>query len=160
MSNPYFRFKKFTVFHDRCAMKVTTDSCFFGAWAADQIQRSKVNIQNILDIGAGSGLLSLMIAQKNAALIDAVEMDGAAAGQAKENIQCSPWKNRINIQQENILSFEPSHLYDVIICNPPFYENELASGNTEKNIAHHSEELVFSDLVRLIAKHLSNSGLF
>ena len=64
MPNPYFRFKQFTVYHDRCSMKVTTDSCFFGAWAAEQIKNLQLKIENILDIGAGSGLLSLMIAQK------------------------------------------------------------------------------------------------
>lgn len=160
MPNPYFRFKQFTVYHDRCAMKVTTDSCFFGAWAAEEIQKSKVKIKNLLDIGTGSGLLSLMVAQKNEVRIDAVEIDKEAATQAQENISSSPWQESIKVHNDNILLFQSSQKFDVIICNPPFYENELQSGKTEKNIAHHSEELMISQVVEIIAQHLTGDGLF
>lgn len=160
MPNPYFQFRQFTVHHDRCAMKVTTDSCFFGAWVAEEIKNSKSKIKNVLDIGAGSGLLSLMIAQKNEVEIDAVEIDADAAGQAKENIKASPWHKRINIFNEDILSFKPTKKYDCIICNPPFYENELASGFDKKNMAHHSSHLTVSQVLDLIKRHLKEGGSF
>jgi tRNA1Val (adenine37-N6)-methyltransferase len=160
MPNPYFRFKQFTVYHDRCAMKVTTDSCFFGAWAAEEIQKAKGKIKNVLDIGAGSGLLSLMVAQRNEVQIDAVEIDKEASSQAQENIFSSPWHDRITVHNDNILLFQSEKKFNAIICNPPFYENELASGNAGKNIAHHSEELALSQVVQLISKHLGENGLF
>jgi tRNA1Val (adenine37-N6)-methyltransferase len=160
MPNPYFRFKQFTVYHDRCAMKVTTDSCFFGAWAAQEIQNFKFKIQNVLDIGAGTGLLSLMIAQKNEVEIDAVEIDKEASMQAQENISSSPWHERIRVHNDNILLFQSEEKFDAIICNPPFYENELASGNAGKNIAHHSEELLLSQVMQIISNHLKGHGLF
>jgi tRNA1Val (adenine37-N6)-methyltransferase len=160
MANPYFQFKQFTVYHDRCAMKVTTDSCFFGAWTAEEIQNSKFKIQNILDIGTGTGLLSLMIAQKNAVKIDAVEIDKEAAAQASENIKASSWKDQIKIFNEDILSFQPEKKYDCIICNPPFYENELASSKEKRNLAHHSEQLTISQVLDCITTHLKENGLF
>jgi tRNA1Val (adenine37-N6)-methyltransferase len=160
MPNPYFRFKQFTVFHDRCAMKVTTDSCLFGAWAAAEIQGSELKIESLLDIGAGSGLLSLMVAQRNEVKIHAVEIDREASMQAEENIAASPWHKRITVHHDNILLFQSSEKFDAVICNPPFYENELTSENAGKNIAHHSEELVLSQVVNVIARHLNENGLF
>lgn len=141
-------------------MKVTTDSCFFGAWATEEIKNEKLKMKNVLDIGAGSGLLSLMIAQKNIVNIDAVEIDQEASQQAKENIEASPWKNKIRIFNEDILSFEPGKKYDCIICNPPFYENELASGKQVKNIAHHSHKLKLRQLVEIIKNKLASGGNF
>lgn len=160
MANPYFQFKQFTVYHDRCAMKVTTDSCFFGAWAAEEIRNEKSKIRNILDVGTGTGLLSLMIAQKNEVEIDAVEIDNQASQQAKENVEASPWKNSIHIFNEDILFFRRGQKYDCIICNPPFYENELASEAQKKNIAHHSEQLTIAGVLRMIRAHLNNDGIF
>ena len=134
MPNPYFQFKQFIIYHDRCAMKVTTDSCLFGSWCADEIKNdnNKDEIKKILDIGAGSGLLSLMIAQRNDCFIDAIEIDEAAAKQAKENVAASPWKDRIEVHQINALHHSYQQLYDVIVSNPPFYENELESPHTKK----------------------------
>jgi tRNA1Val (adenine37-N6)-methyltransferase len=160
MANPYFKFKQFTVYHDRCAMKVTTDSCFFGAWIANEIHNAEYRIKEVLDIGTGTGLLSLMIAQKNELNIDAVEIDKEASQQATENIQASPWENRIQIFNEDILSFEPNKKYDCIISNPPFYENELVSEQPKKNIAHHSKQLTIAEVLRLIKFHLQPGGTF
>lgn len=160
MANPYFQFKQFIIYHDRCAMKVTTDSCFFGAWVANEMQKEKLKIKNVLDIGAGTGLLSLMIAQKNKVEIDAVEIDVQASQQAKENVESSPWKKQIHIFNENILSFQPNKKYDCVISNPPFYENELASRIKEKNIAHHSEQLTIAQVISIAKNHLKENGLF
>lgn len=160
MPNPYFQFKQFTVHHDRCAMKVTTDSCFFGAWAGREIKNSKSKTKNLLDIGTGTGLLSLMIAQKNNVEIDAVEIDTEAAEQAKENINASPWNKQIKIFNEDILTFQPAKKYDCIICNPPFYENELRSEAEKKNIAHHSRQLTIAQLLSVIKNHLKENGFF
>ena len=112
MPNPYFSFKEFTVYHDRCAMKVTTDSCFFGAWAAQEIKNSEAKIKTVLDIGTGTGLLSLMIAQKNEVEIEAIEIAPAASEQARENTVASPWKNSIHIFNEDIHAFHPNKKYD------------------------------------------------
>lgn len=141
-------------------MKVTTDSCFFGAWAAEEIRSEELKIKNVLDIGTGTGLLSLMIAQKNDVEIDAVEIDREASQQAKENVEASPWKERIHIFNEDIRSFQPAKKYDCIISNPPFYENELASEVQTKNIAHHSEQLTIAEVLRIIKAHLSEDGIF
>src|SRR5690349_10557815 len=127
MPNPYFRFKQFTVYHQHNAMKVTTDACLFGAWVAEQMHNEKDKVQSLLDIGTGTGLLSLMIAQKNEVNIDAIEIDKASAEEANENIQNAPWKEHITIQHQDILEYHPGRLYDAIICNPPFYENEWTS---------------------------------
>ena len=141
MSNSYFNFKQFTVNQDRCAMKVTTDSCLFGTWVAKEMQAATThNVKTMLDIGAGSGLLSLMVAQKNAVLIEAVEIDADAAQQARENVAASPWKDKINVVNRDVLQWKPSHSYDFIFSNPPFYENDLKSDKKGKNIATNIED--------------------
>lgn len=160
MANPYFQFKQFTIYHDRCAMKVTTDSCFFGAWAASEIEKEDLKVKTVLDIGTGTGLLSLMIAQKNEVEIDTVEIDIEASQQAKENVDASPWKNSIRIFNEDILSFQPQKKYDCIISNPPFYENELASEVQKRNIAHHSEQLTIAEVLKIIKVNLKEDGIF
>ncbi|MES2880979.1 MAG: methyltransferase, partial [Bacteroidota bacterium] len=158
MSNTYFQFKQFTVQQNRCAMKVTTDGCFFGAWCAVQIQ--KTNAQHVLDIGAGSGLLSLMIAQKNLIEITPVEIDEDAAAQAGENISASPWAERISIVAKDILTTNFASSFDIIVSNPPFYENELPSEKETKNKAHHSYALTLKQLFSFAQKNLSPGGKF
>lgn len=159
MPNPYFQFKRFTVHHDRCAMKVTTDSCLFGSWCAEEIRKGNKSNNTLLDIGTGTGLLSLMIAQKNNCLIDAVEIDTATAEQAKENINASPFKEKISVYNQDILKFE-EQLYNSIISNPPFYEKEIESPNEKRNEAHHGTSLKFSDLVLYINQQLVPGGNF
>jgi tRNA1Val (adenine37-N6)-methyltransferase len=162
MPNPYFQFKQFTIYHDHCAMKVTTDASLFGSWCAKEIKinERKTGDKTLLDIGTGSGLLSLMIAQKNNCIIDAIELDEEAAQQAKENIAASPWKERITVYNEDVLQFHFSKTYDIIVSNPPFYENDLSSGNKKKDIAHHGEGLRLEAIVGLIKHQLSPSGCF
>lgn len=160
MANPYFHFKQFSVHHDRCAMKVTTDACLFGAWCAAELTKENKKVASILDIGAGTGLLSLMLAQKTGAAIDAVEIDADAAEQAGENFATSPWKDRLHLIQGDILTTTLQQQYDCIISNPPFYEKELPSENVLRNIAHHSHQLKLDDLLVFIQQHLTEEGSF
>jgi tRNA1Val (adenine37-N6)-methyltransferase len=159
MANPYFHFKQFTVHHDRCAMKVTTDACLFGAWCADELLKTKEKIKSLLDIGSGTGLLSLMVMQKNDVNIDAVEIDESAAEQATENFTTSVWKDRLQVLKGDVTQMQLPQ-YDCIISNPPFYENELQSPNSKRNVAHHSHGLKLDDLLQIIDNHLSDEGFF
>ncbi len=159
MANHYFQFKQFIIHQDACAMKVTTDSCLFGSMIGSLLNENI--IQNVLDIGSGSGLLSLMIAQQYPeALIDAIEIDDAAANQAVENIQASPWKDQIQVVHTDIKLYKADKKYDLVISNPPFYENELKSPSMRKNIAHHQTHLLPADLVQAICENISESGKF
>jgi tRNA1Val (adenine37-N6)-methyltransferase len=160
MANPFFQFKQFTVYHDRCAMKVTTDSCVFGAWVAGDMAREERKITTALDIGSGTGLLSLMIAQKNEVDIHAVEIDKEASLQSQENMAASPWKDRIQVVNEDVRLFRSVNKFECIVSNPPFYENELTSERKTKNIAHHSEELTLPELLKAIKMNLEEGGLF
>ena len=154
MANSYFRFKQFTVNQELAAMKVTTDACLFGAWVAAQFSES-ISPRSILDIGTGTGLLSLMLAQKTDANIDAVEIDHDAAIQAEGNFTASPWSEQLSVTHKDIHQFKPSHTYEAIISNPPFYENELTGNNTKKNIAHHDSGLLLQDLISIISEKLT-----
>lgn len=160
MANNYFQFKKFTIQQDQCAMKVCTDACIFGAYVAAQITNGQWVADCVLDIGAGTGLLTLMAAQKTKATIDAVEIDEAAFQQAADNFERSPWKNRVNIFNADILQFYPGKKYDCIISNPPFFEGDLQSGNKKKNVAKHDTGLSLEQLLTVIKKHLSPNGFF
>jgi tRNA1Val (adenine37-N6)-methyltransferase len=159
MPNPYFRFKQFTIHHDRCAMKVTTDACLFGAWCSRLILEMPEK-KNLLDIGTGTGLLSLMIVQQNKFFVDAIEIEAGAAEQARENVAASPWPDAIRVWDADIVSWKTDQTYDVIVSNPPFYENELQSEKANKNIAHHSHALTLSQLVDTIRKRLDPDGRF
>jgi tRNA1Val (adenine37-N6)-methyltransferase len=141
-------------------MKVTTDACLFGAWVADRVRSRESGVQSILDIGTGTGLLSLMLEQKLKANIDAIEMDEAAAEQAIENIETSPWKDRITIINDDARNYSFTKKYNCIISNPPFYANELKSENTKKNIAHHNEGLLLPELLSIIKNNLEEDGMF
>jgi tRNA1Val (adenine37-N6)-methyltransferase len=170
MSNNYFQFKQFIIHQDRCAMKVTTDACLFGAWVAeednsarlpDTVGQEKIITKNVLDIGTGTGLLSLMYAQKNSLVnIDAIEIEDDTYTQAKENVAASPFAERINVIHDDVKRFTFSKKYDCIVSNPPFYEKEISSDNEKKNIAHHHSGLLFEELLGIIKRNLSSSGTF
>jgi len=161
MSNSYFQFKQFTIQQDRCAMKVTTDACLFGAWVASEIEYGKLQIENVLDIGTGTGLLSLMIAQKNPGTnIYAIEIDKDAATQARENFDTSLWKDKLAILHEDVKDHSFFEKFDLIISNPPFYEKELKSSTENKNVAHHGESLTLEKLLNVIKNNLNPNGDF
>jgi tRNA1Val (adenine37-N6)-methyltransferase len=141
-------------------MKVTTDACLFGAWVAAKINNEQLIINNCLDIGTGTGLLSLMLAQKCSAEIDAIEIDDEAAAQATENEEACSFRNRIQVINTDVKNFQFDKKYDAIISNPPFYENELKSVSSKKNIAHHSDNLSLQDLLTIIKQNLNPGGLF
>lgn len=146
-----FKFKQFTIEQDQCAMKVCTDSCILGAFTPVEAG------MKVLDIGTGTGLLSLMLAQKSNLRIDAIEIDKAAALQAEENIQKSPFRDQISVHLTDIKEFKPKE-YDLIISNPPFFEGQLSSPDLQKNKAKHSSHLSFSDLAEIIAEKLASAG--
>lgn len=159
MPNDYFQFKEFMVRQDKCAMKVCTDSCLLGAYAAMKIQKLNYEPANILDIGGGTGLLSLMLAQKLKATIDSLEIDSAAVEQMKENFQTSPWKNQLNAVYGDIRTFHEKK-YDIIITNPPFFENDLKGSHIGKTLAKHDTGLLLSELATSIANSLKPNGNF
>jgi tRNA1Val (adenine37-N6)-methyltransferase len=166
MPNDFFRFKQFTIHQHKSAMKVCTDACLFGAFVAEQLSRfvkSNANTQsnfNILDIGAGTGLLSLMLAQEINAHIDAVEMDDHAFEQAVENVNASPFYDKISVTHSTIQQFQPTITYDFIITNPPFFQNDLKSDNHKRNLALHSEALSLDELMQSTRRLLSPTGSF
>jgi tRNA1Val (adenine37-N6)-methyltransferase len=153
-----FSFKQFTIHQDRCAMKVCTDACLFGAWVAAWLEEHKADPQSILDIGTGTGLLSLMLAQKTSALIAAVEINEEAAGQAKENFEVSPWGQRLSVVHANAAAMDDRKQYDCIISNPPFFESDLRSPDQNKNAAKHDSTITFESLLKIISTHLLPGG--
>lgn len=157
MANNYFQFKQFIIRQDKCAMKVCTEACLFAAIVANE----KITMNRCLDIGTGTGLLSLMLAQKNDALqVDAVEIEADAALQAAENISASPWANRIKVLNKDILTCTLQPGYDCIISNPPFYENQLQSNSKAINKARHHSSLTILQLIDIVVKNLSPRGTF
>ncbi len=156
MSNSYFQFRQFTVRQDQCAMKVCTDACILGAWFAGKIPA----YSSILDIGSGTGLLTLMLAQKNKGEIHGIELNLSAFKQLRENVQGSPWKEKIKIFPGDVRSFVFSDKYDFIITNPPFYEGDLAASSVSDNLARHSTELTLATLMEIIDANLHPTGSF
>ncbi|MDB5232204.1 MAG: methyltransferase [Chitinophagaceae bacterium] len=163
MANNYFQFKQFTVQQEHCAMKVCTDACLFGAWVAEEVFNSTLKVKNALDIGTGTGVLSLMLAQKiKSTKIKAIEIDDSAAAQAKENFESSPWKSRLCVIGHSVQQFKSltENKFDLIISNPPFFENDLKSEDQKRNLALHSEKLDLMELADTVQFLLHNQGFF
>jgi len=153
-----FQFKKFTINQDRCAMKVGTDGVLLGAWCPIDN-----NPFSILDIGAGTGILSLILAQRsNAVQIDAIEIDENAFEQCVENFESSPWGDRLFCFHAGLDEFmeEPEDEYDLIISNPPFYTEDYKTENEQRDLARFSDALPFKDLVEAVNLLLSENGIF
>jgi len=155
MPNPYFEFKQFTVYHDRCAMKVGTDGVLLGAWA--DVSKAAT----ALDIGTGSGLIALMLAQRNANIkVSAIDIDAGAIEQTGYNIDASPFNDRIYYEQVSLqdLADKTSMTYDLIVSNPPFFRNSLKSPDVQRSNARHTDTLSMEELIPLSAKLLSQEG--
>jgi len=162
MPNNYFQFKQFIVQQEHCAMKVTTDACLFGAWAARAMNNKLLTADRVLDIGAGTGLLSLMLAQKTSAQIHTVEIDEAAARQAAVNFASSSWKEKLHVHHLAIQQFNhpPIQEFNFIITNPPFFDNDLKSENGKRNLALHGSSLSLEELLQSIKNNLAGNGIF
>lgn len=173
MPNNYFQFKQFTVQQEKAALKVSTDSCLFGAWVAAEVRSMKYEVRSadsslttsnspvtILDIGAGTGLLMLMLAQKCDALIDGIEIDEPSSEQANENIAASLWKKRLRLFHADVKQFSFSKKYDLIISNPPFYEGDLKSDVANRNVAMHDAGLKLDELITVVDANLTADGSF
>ncbi len=153
-----FQFKQFKVNQDRCAMKIGADSVLLGAWCPIDN-----NPFSVLDIGAGTGILSLMLAQRsNASQIDAIEIDEDAYEQCVENFESSPWGDRLFCFHAGLDEFveEPEDQYDIIISNPPFYSEDYKTGNEQRDLARFQEALPFKDLIEAAHLLLSENGIF
>jgi tRNA1Val (adenine37-N6)-methyltransferase len=148
-----FQFKQFYISQDRAAMKVSETACLLGAFMPLTGKE-----QAILDIGAGTGVLALMIAQRSNAPITAIEIDPDATKQAHENVMNSVFSKQINVQEADLLSWMPPRKFDAIVCNPPFFENQLPSANAKKKMAWHSSHLTLLQLITKAADCLSSQG--
>jgi tRNA1Val (adenine37-N6)-methyltransferase len=137
-------------------MKVCTDSCILGAWTASHLP----GVKRILDIGTGTGLLPLMLAQNSDAFIDTIESVPESAEQAAENITLCPWSGRIRLLKGDVRHYSFPIVYDFIITNPPFYESGLRSPKQKKNIAKHDESLTLDELIAVIRSILHAEGAF
>jgi tRNA1Val (adenine37-N6)-methyltransferase len=159
VANPYFQCKQFIVHQEHTAMKVCTDACLFGAWAAADPTLQTAG--QILDIGAGTGLLSLMLAQQTTARITAIEIEEGAYQQTKSNFELSSWKNRMEVVHSSIQDYasrQQDAVFDCIITNPPFYEGDLQSPNISKNLASHSIALPWDALAKAAGQLLKTNG--
>lgn len=156
MGNNYFQFKQFRIDQAGCAMKVTTDASLFGAWVANQAKPSST----ALDIGGGTGLLSLMLAQKNECRIDIVEIEEQCFDQMKLNVSASSWSERIHCILSDISNFISHTPFDIILSNPPFHQKQLRSEREEVNLARHGDELTLEKLFAKANELISAEGMF
>jgi tRNA1Val (adenine37-N6)-methyltransferase len=158
MPNPYFKFKQFTIFHDKCAMKVGTDGVLLGSWAG------KGTIpRRVLDIGSGSGLIALMLAQRFLeAEIEAVEIEEQCAKQCEENASASPFKDRIKSINTSIQEFalKQDVKFDLLVSNPPFFIDSFTSENDQRNTARHNHSLRQHELLKAVTDLSHQKSVF
>lgn len=154
MSNNFFQFKHFTVWHDKCAMKVGTDGVLLGAWAPLD------GCENILDVGTGTGLIALQLAQRTqSARIVGVEIDEAAAMQARENVGRSVWRDRIEVCCCDFRNYSSDIAFDLIVSNPPYFLDALKSPSEQRSVARHAGSLNYDLLFRQSSHLLQAHGL-
>ena len=156
MSNTYFQFKQFCIHHDRCAMKVGTDGVLVGAWAPLEAPT------RILDVGTGSGLIALMLAQRfRVAEVVGIDIDEAAILQARENAEASPFRERVHLIVSALQDVPfGAASFDSIVCNPPFFEEQLLPPDENRSHARHTTMLPFPTLVECTASLLRENGQF
>jgi len=154
MGRNSFQFKKFTVFQDRCAMKVGTDGTLLGAWA-----EAPVDPCRILDIGTGTGLVALMMAQRyESARILGIEIDGDAAHQALDNVKQSPFSDRIEIVCGDVAKISDKIGFDSIVCNPPYFVDSLTCPENQRTLARHAVSLTYKELLKSVGSLLKDTG--
>ena len=155
MGNSWFQFQQFRINQDRCAMKISTDAILLGSLAAAN------GPARILDIGTGTGVIALMLAQRfGEAMVSAVELDEIAAGQAEENFRESQFATRLSLIQGKFQDFPEAGKFDLIVSNPPFFPEHLKSQDPKRNQALHTDTLSFSDLIQKTSRMLSGLGTF
>ncbi len=157
MQRDHFSFKQFKIFHDKCAMKVGTDGVLLGAWC------NVLDVRKALDIGTGSGLIAIMLAQRNRdCVIDAVEIDETAYNQALENIAGCPWNTRINVHHSSFQDFSQKNhdTYDLIVSNPPYFQNSLPNPSPDRSAARHAHSLPIRDMINGVKKLLNPGGRY
>ncbi len=155
MANSWFQFQEFRVEQDRCAMKISTDAVLLGALATSESPRK------ILDIGTGTGVIALMLAQRFPhSRIQAVEIDPAAAGQAQENFEKSSFAARLEVWEGKFQEFSPTDKFDLIVSNPPYFPDHLKSKDEQRNLALHNDGLPITDLIQMVSTILSPKAKF
>jgi tRNA1Val (adenine37-N6)-methyltransferase len=154
--NNHFQFKQFSIQQENAAMKVGTDGVLLGTWTNTE------NVQTILDIGTGTGLISLMLAQRSEATITAIEIDKNACVDASLNFQQSPWHDRLKIVQISFQEYLNSthQLFDCVVCNPPYFTRSVKSGTEARSAARHNDILPFEVLVEGVSRILHTTGRF
>lgn len=153
MANDWFKCKQFEIRQELCGHKVGTDSILLGAWV------NVLNAKKILDIGTGTGILSLMAAQRSEANITAIEIDNDAAEQAMQNFRNSPWLSRLKLYHTSLEKFNGfKEKYDVIICNPPFFLNSIISPIAKRALARHAHTLTLFSILMFADTHLNKNG--
>jgi len=153
MANNYFRFRQFTIWQGNCAMKVGTDGTLLGAWAHGG--------GSILDIGTGTGLIALMMAQRfSEARVVGIDVDRQAIDQARQNVCQSPFSMRIELQTADVNDYQPQVAFDAIVSNPPFFDNSLLCPDGLRTIARHTVTLTYASLMSCAYRLLSDSGEF
>jgi tRNA1Val (adenine37-N6)-methyltransferase len=156
MSSQEFVFKQFTILQDKCAMKVGTDAVLLGSWVTTS------GAKTILDIGTGTGIIALMLAQKSDAVVDAIDIDNNAYLQAIQNISNCKWKNRIHVHHTSIQQFAAiqNHKYDLIVSNPPYFVDSSKAIEESRTNARHTDQLPFDDLLNGVLNLLNTEGKF
>lgn len=162
MSSPFFRFKQFTVWHDRCAMKVGTDGVLLGAWCP--LPSKKPRRVRVLDIGVGSGLIALMLAQRLHQREDlfsvlGIDIDCDAVEQSHINFQQSPWKDSLTSQACRLQDMPAEHAFDLIFSNPPYFQDSLKNPNAQRATARHTDTLSYAELIAHSARLLQEDGI-
>ena len=156
MSNDYFQFRQFVVHQQRCAMKVGTDGTLLGAWAAAPSGQCR-----ILDIGTGTGLIALMMAQRYPeAEVTGIDIDEDAVAQAVENVSLSPFSERVRIYRQDIVNFTDIIGFDAIVSNPPYFVDSLACPDDQRTIARHAVSLTYEQLMYQAYRLLKDEGRF
>ena len=156
MANDFFQFKQFTIHQERCAMKVGTDGTLLGAWASAPDKACR-----ILDIGTGTGLIAMMMAQRfPMAHVTGIDIDEDAVNQAQENVQASPFADRITILQNDVKDMDDTEKFDSIVCNPPFFDHSLTCPDQQRTGARHTVSLNYQQLTEAAFHLLKADGCF